>query len=380
MKGKIGIVVSGGPAPGINGVISAAANEAARRGISSIGLINGFKGLSLAEDPRQAIKELNEDNLWGIYTQGGSILGTSRFNPLLKQDIQKHFLTGLKALKIDKLIVIGGEGSAFLSYKLGKEFPDLQIVHIPKTIDNDLILPHHYPSFGFETARYVGTNILQTIKTDAKTCQRWFIVTSMGRKAGFLAMGLSIASGTTLTIIPEEFVDKNPTPEDVARIIVSTMKSRRARGRNYGVAVLAEGILDVLDPTGSDTLTNCQRDELGRIRYSSVELGEVLLPRIREQLKQEGLSDIKVNTKNIGYELRCHAPVSFDVEYTTFLGYGAVEYLEQGKSGIMVTREFDQLSYIDLESMIQADGTIKTRSVDLNSTLYKVATSFMSRG
>jgi ATP-dependent phosphofructokinase / diphosphate-dependent phosphofructokinase len=358
-NGNLGIIVSGGPAPGINGVISAAANEARRHGISSYGLINGFRGISTSSNPYEAARPLTDDFLWGVYALGGSVLGTSRFNPLLQEDTKQRFMQGLKSLEIDKLLVIGGEGSAYLSYKLLDIIPHVQIVHVPKTIDNDLILPNHYPSFGFETARAVGTSILQTIKTDAKTCQRWFIVTSMGRKAGFLAIGLGVASGATLTIIPEEFVNHRPTPEEIAKRIVDSMKSRHLKGKNYGMAILAEGILDVIDPKDSPSLSNCARDELGRIRYSSLELGEVLLPSIRKCLKDEGLDEIKVNTKNIGYELRCHAPVSFDIEYTTFLGY-------------------DELSYIQLADMMH-DGIIKTRSVDLDSTLYEVARSFMSQ-
>jgi ATP-dependent phosphofructokinase / diphosphate-dependent phosphofructokinase len=377
-QGSIGIVVSGGPAPGINGVISATVYAAQNEGFTVKGLYNGFKGISTGES--DVIVDLNPNTIpGGIYKTGGSILGTSRFNPLSKPETFSVFVERLAAHRIDKLIVIGGEGSAWVSHQLSVKLPELRIVHVPKTIDNDLILPNNYSSFGFQTARSVGTEILNTLKVDAKTCQRWFLVTSMGRKAGFLALGLGIASGATLTLIPEEFNDKpRPSPRDIADIILKTIKRRHAMGRSYGVIILAEGIVDVLDPESSEELANIPRDELGRVRYNMLEIGDVVAPPLRDLCKQHGLN-VKINTKNIGYELRCHRPVSFDVEYTTFLGYGAVQLLKQGLSGVMVVRDYDRLDYRYLSDMILEDGKISSRTVDLDSDYYRVASSFMIR-
>ena len=374
--GKIGIIVSGGPAPGINGVISAAVSEACNRNVPIVGIRGGFRHIS--HGVPHCVVELNASVVAGIHSTGGSILGTSRFNPLSEMESQEQFLRALAEHEIDKLIVIGGEGSAYVSYNLSQVAKHLQIVHVPKTIDNDLILPNKYPSFGFETARYIGTNILETLMTDAETCERWFLVTSMGRKAGFLALGLGVASAAPLTLIPEEFADSNPTPEHVARIIYTSIKKRYEAGNRWGVAILAEGILDMLDPSGSAVLENCPRDEMGRIRYSLIELGDVLLPPLRKMLKADGIS-MSINVKNLGYELRCHRPVSFDIEYTTFLGYGAVKLLEEGHSGIMVTRDFDQLGYQPLAAMMVDDGSVSSRTVDLSSDLYNVCRSFMTR-
>lgn len=375
-QGCIGVLVSGGPAPGINSVINAVTREGHRRGSVVKGLRNGFKGLSTGD--RNSVVELAVDEMSRIYHTGGSVLGTSRFNPLSNENTKHAFLSGLSAHGINRLVVIGGEGSAYVSYHLSLVAPEIQIVHVPKTIDNDLILPNKHPSFGFETARYVGTTILHTLMTDAETCERWFIVTSMGRKAGFLALGLGIAAGATLTLIPEEFRDHPPSPTDVARIIVDSIRKQKALGKNYGVAILAEGILDAMDPESSPELRECPRDELGRIRYSLLELGEVIINPLRALCQEQNL-DVKINTKNIGYELRCHSPVSFDIEYTTFLGYGAVRLLDEGLSGVMVTRDFDKLGFLRLEEMALPNGDIRSRSVDLESDLYQVAKSFMVR-
>lgn len=374
--GKLGIIVSGGPAPGINTVIWSAVLEAYNRGIATVGFLNGFRGASSLEQNSWTF--LTPESVMEIDTKGGSILGTSRFNPFHQPETKDAFLRTLKVHDINKLIVIGGEGSAWLTYQVSQQYPDIQVVHVPKTIDNDLILPNEYPSFGFETARSVGTSILKTLRVDAKTTARWFLVTSMGRKAGFLALGQGIAAGCTMTLIPEEFAGQKTKPADVASVIFESMKKRSLIGKQYGVAVLAEGILDMLDAEGDPVLANCPHDELGRIRYSEIELGDVILPHLRKMCAEEDLS-IQITSKNIGYELRCADPMSFDVEYTTFLGYGAVKHLCEGGTGVMVARDFDKLGYVPLKDLALPDGSIMSRVVDLNSDYYKVARSFMIR-
>lgn len=375
-RGRFGIIVSGGPAPGINCVISSSVIEAHNLGYEVIGFRDGFKGI--CSDDSDCIVKLTPEVVSGIYNTGGSILGTTRYNPFAAHETEERFFKRLKDNDVNKLIIIGGEGSAFLSYQISIKMPDLQVVHVPKTIDNDLILPNKYPSFGFETARFAGTRIIDTLMVDAKTTRRWFVVTSMGRKAGFLALGLGIASGATLTLIPEEFADSTATPDEIASIIFSSIKRRYDQGKQYGVAVVAEGILDCLATESSPILKNCPRDELGRIRYSQIELGDVILPIIRDMVKEAEM-DIKIIPKNIGYELRCHHPVSFDIEYTKFLGYGAVRVMLEGRTGVMITRDFDNLGYEPLEQMVQSDGLIRSRTVDLSSDLYTVARSFMIR-
>jgi 6-phosphofructokinase len=373
---SFGIVVSGGPAPGINSVIYSSVIEANNRGYTVKGLVNGFKDITQGEPG--AVIDLTSDLVSNIYNKGGSILGTSRFNPLKDQQHLDHFVAGLQRHNIDKLIVIGGEGSAYLSLKLSQLNGPISVVHVPKTIDNDLILPNKYPSFGFETALHQGTQIVEILREDAKTCRRWFLATTMGRKAGFLALGMGLAGSATSALIPEEFQGFSPKPEDISAILFSTIRKRLSMGKNYGVIILAEGILDCLDPGQSSALQGAVRDDMGRIRYSQVELGDVLIPPLKEMLKAAKL-DVHMITKNIGYELRCCDPISFDIEYTKFLGYGAVQHLLGGNSGIMVTRDFDKLGFIPLESMAGADGLIKSRRVDLSSDLYRVARSFMIR-
>lgn len=370
-KDTIGIIVSGGPAPGINNVIHACTLEASKKGFLLHGIIDGFKGICNGNVP--LILEPRQTAL--ISNQGGSILGTSRFNPFLSKETEESFLNNLEKAHIQKLIVIGGEGSAYLSYNIAKKHPHIQVVHIPKTIDNDLYLPNNHPSFGFETARHVGSEIMTTLVMDARTCHRWFIATCMGRKAGFLSLGLGIASGATATLIPEEFPKGEVSLNELRQRVVAVIDERISKGKDYGVVILAEGIIDLLNSKDCAQLANCPRDAMGRIHYSDIEIGGLLVDSLRQYYASK--NKITINNKNIGYELRCHYPIPFDIEYTKFLGYCAVQYLLAGSTGVIVARDFDELKAIPLSDMIDSSGNIKSRRVDLNSDLYKVARGFM---
>ncbi|RME60672.1 MAG: 6-phosphofructokinase, partial [Candidatus Dadabacteria bacterium] len=313
-----------------------------------------------------------------IQSLGGSVLGTSRFNPFTHRRALENFTNFLKNFSVSALIVVGGDGSLHISYQIAKTFQDIKTIHIPKSIDNDLPLPNSIPSFGFETAREVGTKITDSLMADAQTCGRWYLGITMGRQAGFLALGLGVASGATLTLIPEEFKDKSHSPREIASIIVGSIKKRCAAGKKYGVALIAEGILDKLDPSSSALLEKCPRDELGRITYSELELGEILLPEIKNQLTDLGIS-LTVRKKNIGYELRCANPLSFDREYCRFLGYGAIELLERGVKNCIVIRDHQSLSFLPFEEIFKSDGKVRSRVVNLESSFYKMARSFMIR-
>ena len=374
-SGNFGIIVSGGPAPGINSVIASVVICAVNQGFKVKGFRGGFLGV--IDKGSEAVIELGIEDVTAIANSGGSILGTSRFNPFAKKEDEETLVSTLRSNDIDKLVVIGGEGSAWLSHQISERLPAIRVAHIPKTIDNDLILPNKHPSFGFETARFVGTSILKTLITDAKTTNRWFIVRTMGRKAGFLALGTGIAAGANITLIAEQFDQPTITPDDVAKLIFSSIKRRLEQGKGYGTAVIAEGIIDKFDPASVEELKNCPVDDMGRMRFSEIGL-EDLVARATKRMCIEAGINMRFTAENIGYELRCKDPISFDIEYTRLLGYGAVRFLLEGLSGVMVVRDFDNLAYVPLVNMLGPDGTLRTRKVDLSSDVYKVATSFMN--
>ncbi len=368
---QFAIVVSGGPAPGINAVISAAVAEARKQGYSMVGFQGGFEGITLKG--AEAARQLGVEDVTHIANTGGSIIGTSRFNPFRDKKSADKFVGALNELNIDKLIVIGGEGSAMLSKITSEHLPELRIAHVPKTIDNDIPLPNDQSTFGFETARCVGTTIVDTLVTDARTCQRWYLVETMGRQAGFLTLGIAVACQTTLSYIPEEFSDRLYAPDEIALSISRVMQQRHEIGKDYGVVLFAEGILDRLDPESSSYINASPRDELGRITYSEVELGHVLLPYIKEQCR--GFLRT-IRTKNIGYELRCAPPISTDIEYGKMLGYGAIQSLLKQEGHYMITRNKGYLEYIPLETLFSG-GTLHGRTIDLNSDLYRMASSYI---
>lgn len=372
-SGNFGIIVSGGPAPGINSVIASVVFTAHSAGYKVFGFEKGMSGL-IKNGAKTAI-ELTEREATSIQNEGGSILITSRHNPFESKESSDKFLSVIKELNIDKLVLIGGEGTAYLSLQISRLNNGLQVVHVPKTIDNDLILPNQYPSFGFETARYVGTQLMTTIRTETKTTNRWFVVKTMGRNAGFLALGLGISSGASVTVVPEQF-GENITVDDIVDVIMPSVKKRYLSGKHYGTAVIAEGLIDKLDPEKVPALKSAPRDAIGRLLFSEVNLEDLIVHKLAERVHAEKL-DIRFKAENIGYVLRCAPPVAFDIEYTRFLGYGAVKLLLQGKSGVMVVRDYDKLDYVELESMTNQEDRIQSRQLDINSDLYKVASNFM---
>ena len=191
---RLGILVGGGPAPGINAVISAATIEAINQGFEVVGIRDGFKHL-VRRDP-SALRPLAIDDVSRVHLLGGSILGTSRENPTKTLESTRAVIETLQQVGITHLITIGGDDTALSSRYVGEHSNGtIRGVHVPKTIDNDLPLPPHIPTFGFQTARHVGVELVRNLMEDARSTRRWYIVVAMGRKAGHLALGIGKAAG-----------------------------------------------------------------------------------------------------------------------------------------------------------------------------------------
>ena len=199
-----GILVGGGPAPGINSVIEAATIQSRLSGAEVLGIEDGFQWLMKGNLTHT--QPLTRETVSHLHFRGGSLLGTSRANPTKHEGDLSTTFSSLQKLGITGLITIGGDDTAFSALKLAELAKGrLQVVHVPKTIDNDLCLPHGMPTFGFQTARHMGVELVKNLMIDAHTTSRWYIVVTMGRKAGHLALGIGKAVGATLTLIPEEF-------------------------------------------------------------------------------------------------------------------------------------------------------------------------------
>ena len=195
---RIGILVGGGPAPGINSAISACVIEASNNGVEVMGIRDGFS--QLMNGRTDMVRLLTIQDVSRIHADGGSILRTSRANPTIDPEDLKTTIRMLRELGVTSLVSIGGEDTALSASEVARNSGgDIRVAHIPKTIDNDLPLPGDIPTFGYDTARYVGTQLVLNLMEDSRTTNRWFVVVVMGRKAGHLALGIGKAAGATLT-------------------------------------------------------------------------------------------------------------------------------------------------------------------------------------
>ena len=375
---KLAILVGGGPAPGINSVISAATIRAELEGVEVIAIKDGFKWIM--EGDISHTKELTIQSVSRIHFQGGSFIGISRANPTKDKKHLENAVTSLLRLNVDKLITIGGDNTAYSSLKIEEKAAGrIRVVHVPKTIDNDLDLPHGIPTFGYQTARHLGVDIVKNLMVDAQTTSRWYFVVSMGRKAGHLAIGIGKAAGATLTVIPEEFPGPVVKLSHMVDVLVGAIIKRLSYGRSDGVAILAEGLVERIDPNELETLIDIERDAHDNIRLAEVNFGEILKYHVQERLKEFGIKTTIV-AKNIGYELRCADPIPFDLEYTRDLGYCAAKFLIDGGNGAMVSIQEGLFVPLYFKKIIDPKTKrAKVRMVNVGSEYYYIARRYMLR-
>ena len=389
---KVGLLVGGGPAPGINGVIAAATIEAVKSGAQVIGIREGFRWLATGRLSADHYRRLEIDDVSRIHALGGSILATSRYNPTASEQDMNNVVTALREAGITSLVSIGGDDTAFSAYEVCRRAKGaVRVAHVPKTIDNDLPLPGSTPTFGFETARQVGVSIIQNLIKDARTTLRWHLVVSMGRAAGHLALGIGKAAAVTLTLIPEEFCDRPVTLEAVCDIVAASIIKRRASGSLYGVAVLAEGLLEAIGPEGLQRSLGAKLERYGKLKldpHKHLRLGEIAFARmvkdcISERLGKLGLEDVTITEKDLGYEMRCADPIPFDAEYTRDLGYGAIKFLRQDEAarrGAIINFAGGRLEPLTFESRIDAEtGRMQQRKVDVDGEAFACALQYMIR-
>lgn len=375
---KLAILVGGGPAPGINSVISAATIRALLQGVEVLGIRDGFSEIMQGKLDR--VRPLTIEEVSRIHFSGGSHLGTSRANPTKKEETLANVVASLEKLGVSQLITIGGDDTAFSAMKTAeKANGHVRVVHVPKTIDNDLDLPADIDTFGYATARHVGVEVVKNLMVDAKTTSRWYFVVAMGRKAGHLALGIGKAAGATLTVIPEEFPNSKTSLDHLVDILAGAVIKRLAQGRKDGVAVLAEGLAESIPEHELSRLGTVVRDEHDHIRFSELDLGRGVKTLVEERLKRLGIK-LTIVSKDIGYELRCADPVPEDIEYTRDLGYCAAKYLFEGGNAAMISLQGGHFVPIPFARMLDPlTGRTRVRMVDLNSTRYGIARRYMIR-
>ena len=364
MKDSIVILAGGGPAPGINTVISTVAKTFLKDGYRVLGLHDGYKNLFKKE------KEVEElDFMWAddIQKQGGSALRMSRYKPKNEEFNTEFFVEN----NIKLLVTIGGDDTASTANRISKFLRDnnvpIQNIHVPKTIDNDLPLPDGNPTFGYYSAKDAAVHLVQTVYEDARTSGNWFVLSAMGREAGHLAFGMTSACHCPMVIIPEMFNKTEVTLEAIINLMVSSIVKRKLLGVNYGVIIISEGVFHFMtDEEIEKSGVAFTYDEHGHPELCNVSKAHIFNLLLQQRLKLLGIN-VKSRPVEIGYGIRCVQPNGYDLTYCSLLGYGVKKLFQQGVTGAMVTTNpKGEIIPLYLKDVEDENGKIKPRLVNLN--------------
>lgn len=367
MKEAVAICCGGGPAPGMNTVVGSVAKIFLRNGYRVIGLHGGYSGLFSSEPNMVDIDFLFADD---IFNRGGSALKMSRFKPT-EDDFDNNFNLDLfKDNNIKLLVTVGGDDTASTANRIAKfiksEGYDMKNIHVPKTIDNDLPLPDHTPTFGYQSAKEAGVAICNTVYEDARTSENWFIVSAMGRSAGHLAAGIGGACHYPMLVIPEMFNKTEITIDKIVNLAISSMIKRTIIGVPYGAIIVSEGVFHALSEDEiKNSGINFTFDDHGHPELGKVSKAHIFNEMIENKLKKTKLK-IKSRPVEVGYEVRCVRPIGYDLVYCSLLGIGVYELFSDGATGCMVYVDASgKASPLYLEDLQGPDGKIPPRLVDI---------------
>lgn len=377
---RIGIIFAGGPAPAANAVIGAAANSFLEDERQVIGFFHGYSNLQDYHPityrlvPDSHYRVFTEKDLRGLRNSRGILIGTSRANPgkgvESPEDLDdpdktarlRNVYCALIDMQIDALVSIGGDDTlktANLLYEYQKRLPPkarrVQIVHLPKTIDNDYSGIDF--TFGFFTAVDFMAKEVQNLRADAIATSAYYIIETMGRKAGWLSYGVCIAGEANLVIAPEDVGEALQTGgrldlNKLADRIVELALVRESRyDKHYGTVVIAEGLAELLP---DNVLANSGRDEHGHAFLGKVELGKLLAKTVATRYEERTGRKKKFTGLQLGYESRCAPPHAFDVMLGSQLGIGAYRALiEENLDGHMVSVKGQlELRYVPFAELI----------------------------
>jgi 6-phosphofructokinase 1 len=370
MTGTIAIICGGGPAPGINAVISSISRVFLKSGYRVLGVHEGYKGL-FSENPD--IVDIDFAFADRIHNIGGSAIQMSRFKPKDSDFNTKLF----EKYGISLLVTIGGDDTASTANRIANFLRDndikIQNIHVPKTIDNDLPLPEGIPTFGYQSAKEEGVSIATTIYEDARTSGNWFIISAMGREAGHLAFGIGSALRFPMIIIPEMFNKTSVTIDKITRLIISAIVKRRILGVEYGVVIISEGVFHFMsDEEIEKSGVNFTYDDHGHPELGNVSKAHIFNMVLNRKLKELNIS-VKSRPGELGYELRCIRPIAYDLVYCGLLGMGVKQLYDSGYTGCMVTADHTgNIAPLFLKDVEGPDGKIKPRLVNMESARTKM--------
>lgn len=367
MKKSIAIICAGGPAPGINTVVSTVAKVFLKNNYRVLGVHHGYQGLFTEE---AQIKEFDFAHADRIFSRGGSTLIMSRFKPKDSEFTTTFF----EKHNVKLLVTIGGDDTASTANRLTKFLKrkglEISNIHVPKTIDNDLPLPGRNPTFGFHSAKDAGVQIGNTLYEDARTTGSWFLMSSMGRSAGHLAFGIGTACHFPMIIIPEMFNKTKPSIDKIINLMVSTIVKRHIQGIHYGVIIISEGVFHILE---EEEIINAgirfTYDSHGHPELGNVSKANFFNILLQEKLKAIGLN-IKSRPNDAGYELRCCRPIGFDLTLCSLLGIGVQKLFKEGISGCIVSADAEgNIVPVYLENHTDENGKVIPRLVDMDAEI-----------
>ena len=344
---RVGVMTGGGDCPGLNAVIRAVTRKSISvYGYEVVGILEGWKGLL-----EKRTKLLGLEDVSGILHRGGTILKSSRTNPLESDEHVKDCFGNLKDLKLDALIVIGGEDTLGVARELYGR--GVRVVGVPKTIDNDLNGTDY--TFGFDTAVNIATEAIDRLHTTAESHNRVMILEVMGRHTGWIAVQAGLAGGADAILIPE-------IPFEVDKVC-ELIEKRHERGKDFSIIVVAEGakIPTPEDKDGSFVVQDLETDAFGHVRLGGV--GNVLGREIR---RRTGF-DTRVTV--LGHLQRGGSPSAFDRVLATRFGIAAIDLVNEEKYGKMVALRGNKIVAVDL-----SEATKEIKKVD--PKLYEIAQVF----
>jgi 6-phosphofructokinase 1 len=339
---RIGVLTGGGDAPGLNAVIRAVLKRAEHYGYEVIGIRYGWAGLLKMDSVPLRYKDL-EDKIG----EAGTVLKTSRTNPVKNEETMNKCIDNFKKLGLDALIAIGGDDTLTAARRLHEA--GLKVVGVPKTIDNDLKGTDY--TFGFDTAVNAAMQAVESLKTTGEAMDRVMVVEIMGRHAGWIALYSGIAAGADLILLPEE-------PFKISDV-VEFVKKKKAEGKGSITIVVAEGAL-ISDYKGPITKED-KVDEFGRVLLGGI--GEFLAKEIE---KQTGFETRAVAPAHI---IRGMSPSAFDRVLATRLGYAAVELIKRGEFGKMVALRGTEIVSVSLSEAVSETKLVDKSFLELKNAL-----------
>ena len=341
---RIAVLTGGGDCPGLNAAIRAVARSCFAMDWTVLGVKNGWAGL-LGDGQ---IEELSRKSVSGILHLGGTILGTSRTNPLKREDLMEQVLANLKRYEVDALVAIGGDDTLSVAKRLHEL--GAKVVGVPKTMDNDLSETDY--CIGFDSAVQVVMEALDRLHTTASAHHRVLVVEVMGRDAGWVAVEGGLAGGADLILIPE-------VPTDLDRVC-RHLERRRAAGKDFSIIVVAEGV-EMAELGSKESVTEV--DAFGHVRLDKRGVGELLAKQIEKR------TGFETRVTVLGHLQRGGSPSVTDRVNGTRFGVAAVDLIKQGKFGYMPALKGNKIVPAKL-----ADAVARTKTVDIE--YYRLAELF----